>query len=158
MKLNCPSCSRSLPLDDVNVALDVILCRTCARTFSFADLLAGSIGPGREVDPANPPRGAWFVPTFDGFEVGASTRTPFALFLVPFMCVFGNSVAGIYGRQIASGRFELGLSLFGIPIVFATLILGSIAVMSTCGKVVVSVSEGIWKFEQSGENPCDPVS
>jgi len=141
MKLNCPSCSRSLPLDDVNVARDVILCRTCARTFSFADLLAGSIGPGREVDPANPPRGAWYLPTFDGFEVGASTRSPFALFIVPFMCVWSCcSLGGIYGRQIAAGRIELRLSLFGIPVVLGTLVFGCVAVMSACGKVVVSIS------------------
>ena len=41
--------------------------------------------------------------------------------------------------QIMKGKFELGQSLFGIPFLIGTMIFGSIAVMSVCGKVVVRV-------------------
>ncbi len=56
------------------------------------------------------------------------------------MCVWsGFSLGGIYGTQIYHGKFNLGMSLFGIPFVLGTLFLGSMAVMSACGKVTLQV-------------------
>lgn len=56
------------------------------------------------------------------------------------MCVWsGFALGGIYGSQIVKGQFNLVMSLFGIPFVLGTLFLGSMAVMSVCGKVIVSV-------------------
>lgn len=52
----------------------------------------------------------------------------------------GGALGGIYGSQIMAGEFNLMLSLFGIPFVLGTLFLGSIALMTVCGKVVVSTS------------------
>lgn len=52
----------------------------------------------------------------NGFEISATTESPIAFFLVPFMLVWsGGSLGGIYGTQIANGHFNLFLSLFGIP-------------------------------------------
>jgi len=39
-----------------------------------------------------------------------------------------------------AGKFNLMLSLFGLPFLIGTIILGSLAVMTVCGKVVVSTS------------------
>jgi hypothetical protein len=49
----------------------------------------------------------------------------------------GGSLGGIYGTQIAKGDFNLGMSLFGLPFLFGTILFGSIAVMTVCGKFVV---------------------
>jgi hypothetical protein len=135
----CPKCRAKIPLEDVNVATDVALCRQCGQTWSYAELLADEHAP--EFNFSTPPRGAWFRETTpNSFEVGASTRSAGAFFLVPFMCVWsGFSLGGIYGSQIVKREFNLGMSLFGIPFVLGTLIFGSVAVMSVCGKVVVSV-------------------
>lgn len=134
----CPRCRAEIPLDDINVSKDVALCRACGRTWSYADLIKDD---NEYRDLKNPPSGAWFRETSPrAFEVGVSTRSAIAFFLVPFMCVWsGFSLGGIYGSQFTKGHFELGPSLFGIPFILGTLLFGSIAVMSVCGKVVVNV-------------------
>jgi len=138
-KATCPKCRAEIPLEDVNVSTDLALCRQCGQTWSYADLIEDD--GTADFSSLSPPGGAWFreMPP-RGFEVGVSTRSPGAFFLVPFMCVWsGFSLGGIYGRQFAKGHFDLKMSLFGIPFVLGTLLFGSIAVMSVCGKVVVTV-------------------
>lgn len=138
MQAVCPSCRSSIALADVNVSTDLALCRQCQKTFSYAQLVSGAVDS--QVDLNRAPPGAQFSRTARGFEVSASTRSPMALFLVPFMCVWsGGSLGGIYGTQLASGEFKLGPSLFGIPFVLGTLMFGSIAVMAVCGQVRVRV-------------------
>jgi hypothetical protein len=128
-----------IPLEDVNVSTDIALCRQCGQTWSYAELLEDT--HVAKFEPQSAPRGAWFreLPP-RAFEVGVSTRSAIAFFLVPFMCVWsGFSLGGIYGTQIAKRHFEPVQSLFGIPFILGTLLFGSIAVMAVCGKVVVSV-------------------
>jgi hypothetical protein len=85
-----------------------------------------------------PPDGAWIEQTDSGWQIGATTRSYMALFLIPFMCVWsGGSIGGIYGTQIVKGEFNLGMSLFGIPFILGTVFFGSMALMTVCGKVVV---------------------
>jgi hypothetical protein len=122
------------------VATDVARCSGCDEVYTLSSLVqAGESGP---FDPNDAPPGAWFRSEFNGFRVGASTRSPIAFFLVPFMCVWsGFSLGGIYGTQFVQGRFNLLSSLFGIPFVLGTLFLGAMALMAVCGKVVVNVSE-----------------
>ena len=137
-KILCPKCRAAISLEDVNVARDVALCRQCGQTWSYADLVDD--GKTSACNPSAPPKGAWYRETGPQvFEVGATLRSPLAFFLVPFMCVWsGFSLGGIYGTQIAHRHFELAQSLFGIPFVLGTLLFGSIAVMSVCGKVTVT--------------------
>lgn len=138
-KTLCPKCRLGIPLEDVNVSTDLALCRQCGQTWSYADLVDDS--ETLDFNLMNPPKGAWFreIPP-RGFVAGVSTRSPIALFLVPFMCVWsGFSLGGIYGTQFVKGEFSLTQSLFGIPFLLGTLLFGSIAIMSVCGKVVVSV-------------------
>jgi hypothetical protein len=138
MKIICPHCRREISTTDVNVEKDIALCRNCNETFSFAELLEQTSAPA--VDLTRPPKGVWFHRDPQGFDLGVTTRSGLAFFLVPFMCVWsGFSLGGIYGSQIYHGKFNLFMSLFGIPFVLGTLLFGSIAVMSVCGKVLVSI-------------------
>ena len=90
----------------------------------------------------NPPKGAWFRKEMDKVVIGASTRSPIAFFLVPFMCVWsGGSLGGIYGSQIAKGEFNLTMSLFGIPFLLGSIIFWTLALMSVCGKVEISIGK-----------------
>ncbi|OYW18949.1 MAG: hypothetical protein B7Z55_09725 [Planctomycetales bacterium 12-60-4] len=124
-------------MEDVSVSTDIALCRGCGERWGYAELLARKEAGGVA---AMPPPGAWHVPGMNGFEAGASTRSPIAFFLVPFMCVWsGFSLSGIYGTQIISGKFNLVLSLFGIPFLLGTVVMGAVALMAVCGKVVVTV-------------------
>jgi hypothetical protein len=136
MKIACPECHKPIPPAQLNVATDVAL---CGQVFAISALVAAGQDLGN-FDLHQPPRGAWFDDTGVGWRVGASTRSPIAFFLVPFMCVWsGFSLGGIYASQIVSGEFSLLLSLFGIPFVLGTLLFGSVAVMAVCGQVVVQV-------------------
>ncbi len=59
------------------------------------------------------------------------------------MCVWsGFSLGGIYGTQIVRGEFSLAMSLFGIPFIMGTVLMGSHALMTLCGKVEVAVENG----------------
>lgn len=139
MKLTCPSCCKLIPADQMNLGTDVALCPCCNEAFSISALVAAG-QDSDEVDLFDPPRGAWFSETYSGWTIGATTRSPMALFLVPFMCVWsGGSLGGIYGSQIVQGEFNLAMSLFGIPFVLGTLAFGSMAVMTVCGKTTVTV-------------------
>ncbi|MBI4602928.1 MAG: hypothetical protein HY721_13305 [Planctomycetes bacterium] len=147
MKVACPKCGEEIASNDVNVATDAAWCARCNEVFALSSLL----GKGREEAedaphdvPSEPPRGAWFRKDADGWELGATTRGAAAFFLVPFMGVWsGVSLGGIYGTQIANGQFNLVLSLFGLPFLAGTVFLGSMAVMTICGKVRVRVRQGL---------------
>ena len=144
MKITCPACESPVPANQLNIATDVGFCPRCEEAFAVSERVAGGdCAEGFDLH-AGPP-GTWFEERVDGWTLGASTQSWAAVFLVPFMCIWsGGSLGGIYGTQIFSGKFDLGLSLFGIPFVLGTLFLGSIAAMTVCGKLVVSTdgSEG----------------
>lgn len=138
--LICPKCRAEIPLADVNVATDIALCRQCEKNWSYSELIGDSRLP--RVDLQNPPHGAWFHETFpNAFEVGISTRSAAAFVLVPFMCAWsGLSLGGIYGKQFYQHRFDLPESLFGVPFILGTLIMGGLVVMSIFGKITVRVN------------------
>jgi hypothetical protein len=137
MKVTCPTCGVLLPAAQVNVAKDLAVCPKCEEAFSLSALLANT--DTGDFDIHQPPPGAWFEETMTGWRIGDSTRSPAAIFLIPFLCVWsGLSLGGIYGIQIAQGQFNPFLALFGIPFVLGTLFFGSYAVMMVCGQVVVS--------------------
>lgn len=140
MHVLCSKCGQEVPGNELNVATNVAHCPKCDEVFPLSSLVQSEVlGP---LDLDNPPRGAWYVEDVGGFLVGATTRSPVAFFLVPFMCVWsGGSLGGIYGSQIIKGQFNLGISLFGIPFLLGTLLFGSLALMTLFGKVVVRVSD-----------------
>jgi hypothetical protein len=138
MQVVCPRCDRVLSGDDMNVVTDLARCPNCAEVYKLSSLV--EVTESGSVDLNDPPKGAWYREEFNGFEVGATTRHPIALFLVPFMCVWsGGSLGGIYGTQFARGKFDPFMSLFGIPFLLGTLLFGSFALMTVCGKVVIRV-------------------
>jgi len=141
MQVTCPTCGGAIVPDDVNVAKDVAFCRTCNEAFSLSGLVSDGTGPDApQVDPSRPPRGVTVEELPNSFTITATTRHPIAFFLVPFMCVWsGGSLGGFYGSQIASGEFSLLPSLIGLPFLGGTILFGSIALMSVCGKVRIRV-------------------
>ncbi len=117
----CPACSALIPLDDINVAADLALCRACGETTSFTGL-AQSLP---EVDLDKPPKHIRIERSRrDGVEFIYRKKNPALLFLIPFTCFWsGGSMFGIYGTQIAKGQFDLQLSLFGLPFLFGSIVL-----------------------------------
>ena len=140
MKIQCPKCRRTVPAEQVSVSTDVALCSACNEGFKVSESI--DLDSVSAETLRHPPKGAWFTREIDRIVVGASTRSPHAFFLVPFMCVWsGFSLSEIYGRQISSGEFNLTASLFGIPFILGTLLLGVSTLMAMCGKVEVSIGK-----------------
>jgi hypothetical protein len=138
MKLRCPACKAPLEGTAVNVAKDVAYCSACESAWSCGELLRREeVGKLNLIDP---PRGVEFERTPNGFILSATTRSPMAFFIVPFMTVWsGGSLGGIYGQQIAKGEFSLGMSLFGIPFLIASVLFWTAALMAVAGRVRVRV-------------------
>jgi hypothetical protein len=123
-------------LVDINVSTDIALCRSCGKTFPFSEIAHGREKSGPDL--TTPPTGAWFEQAPGGFRVGASTRSWMALFIVPFTCVWaGGSLSGIYGKQISSGHFDAGSSLFGLPFLLGSICLLGLCAMNIAGKVEI---------------------
>lgn len=141
MELHCPECGLPIPVSEIAPSAGLAVCRSCDRSFAI-EACKSAVPFSRRAQPmpTNPPSGVKVTESMDGFSVSMSTRSAAAWFLVPFMCVWsGGSLGGIYGTQIYKGEFDLALSLFGIPFFLGTLLFGSIAMMSLCGRHILEV-------------------
>lgn len=99
-------------------------------------------------------RGTWFEKRADGFEVGATTRNPIAVIIVPYG--LGIAVALMSSLFSAAAREELGLlpvlAMLAIAVTVAS-VATAVSLMTICGKVVVCVRgddallfQGVWRF------------
>ncbi|HEY1784467.1 MAG TPA: hypothetical protein VGG30_02925, partial [Pirellulales bacterium] len=93
MKITCPTCQQPIDPEQINVATDLAFCNHCNEAFALGDLV--SSGEVDDEEPGDPPKGCWHRSDFDGWEIGATTRSYGAWFLVPFICVWsGFSLGG----------------------------------------------------------------
>ena len=156
MQLVCPNCGAPLGDTDVNVANNVAFCRACSHAYQLSELVGAvpaTKSPPRFDPTTNPPKGCWYRETMDGWTAGATTRSPVAFFLIPFMCVWsGGSLGGIYGSQIIAGKFDLVMSLFGIPFLLGSILFWSFAILCVAGKVELTArSEDLTIFAGVGK-------
>jgi hypothetical protein len=140
MSYHCPRCDQSIPLDDINVAKDVALCRRCGQSSSFADLVEEEDDDAPVIQVSHPLKGAWLQEEGRDFKVGATTRSWSALFFIPFTLLWaGGLLIMIYGAWVAQGRFEGKHFLFILPFLLGTSLLVLTCLMTTLGQVVVRV-------------------
>ena len=132
--MKCTECNAEIKPEDINVQKDIAKCYKCGNVF----LISNKIGSRKNFDVNLPPQGAWYTSDFTTTTVGATTRSPIGFFLVPFMIVWsGFALGGIYGSQISSGKFNLVMSLFGIPFILGSVFFWGVALMTIFGKVEV---------------------
>lgn len=138
----CPSCHATIPLDDVNVAKDVALCRACGRSTAFS-LISGAAEVSLDA-LRNQPRSVKAERGVNNeLSIVYRRLSPALLFLVPFTAVWsGISMSGIYGKQIWNGKFDLAESLFGIPFLIGTIILLTVILFLLFGKWVITLDRG----------------
>jgi hypothetical protein len=138
----CPYCREIIPLEDVNVATDIALCRACGRTSAFSMTCAEGDLANTSLD--NPPRTIRVEEGFGGETTIVYHRlSPMLFFLVPFMALWsGASMIGIYGTQIKNGKFDLEQSLFGLPFAIGTVILLSVIAYLAFGRWAVTLNRG----------------
>lgn len=144
MEFFCPDCGLPIETADLAPADGVAVCRFCEKPHALAACQAALPFEHRNILPeAAPPKGVKVEETMDGFRLTLSTRSCIAFFLVPFTLFWaGGSLGGIYGTQIAKGKFELVQSLFGLPFLAGSVFLVAFTVMAVAGRCVVELAGG----------------
>jgi hypothetical protein len=131
--MKCPKCNSEILKENINIQSDIAQCIHCDNIFKISDTV-NAIDDGFNIN--DNPSGTWIRKDFDNLIIGATTRSPIAFFLVPFMIVWsGFSIGGIYGSQIVKGEFNPTMSLFGIPFIIGSIIFWALALMAIWGKV-----------------------
>ena len=140
---HCQFCKEGVSLADVNVATDIALCRHCGKTMPFS-AIAPIPGAG-EFDLRNPPKGVRIEESpIHGKTIIYRKIPSMVFFLIPFTAFWsGISMFGIYGKQIKSGHFDLGHSLFGLPFLLGTVVLVSIILYSLFGRTRIAFPSGM---------------
>ena len=144
MEFHCPDCGLPIQAADLAPAQGVAVCRFCEKPFPMDACQVAVPFADRHIVPVmTTPKGVDLVETMDGFRLTLSTRSCIAIFLVPFTLVWaGGSLGGIYGTQIKQGKFDLMMSLFGLPFLVGSFFLIALTVMSVCGRTVVELAGG----------------
>ena len=136
--MNCPKCNSEIKNENINIQSDIAQCNNCDAIFKISSNIGEYLDDNFNIN--NSPKGTWIYNDFNKTIIGATTRSPIAFFLVPFMLIWsGGSLGGIYGSQIRNGEFDLFLSLFGIPFLIGSIIFWSLALMAIWGKVELTL-------------------
>ena len=155
-KYNCPKCGCEVEMANINVANDILLCSTCGETSRFSEIVnlereAEEEGSSSRLLNSNPPKHLKVIsdPTDMTGRISLIYRkfSPMAFFLIPFTCAWsGFSMTAIYGSQIASGKFNLQTSLFGLPFLVGSIVLVSVCMFCLFGKRVLTLERGNGKY------------
>ena len=144
MEFHCPDCGLPIQAADLAPAQGVAVCRFCEKPHPLAACQEALPFERRNIVPELAvPKGVVLQETMDGFRLTLPTRSCVAFFLVPFTLFWaGGSLGGIYGTQIAKGKFELVQSLFGLPFLAGSIFLIGLTVMTVAGRCVVELAGG----------------
>lgn len=144
MEFHCPDCGLPIQAADLAPAQGVAVCRFCEKPHPLAACQEALPFERRNIVPELAvPKGVVLQETMDGFRLTLPTRSCVAFFLVPFTLFWaGGSLGGIYGTQIAKGKFELVQSLFGLPFLAGSVFLIGLTVMTVAGRCVVELAGG----------------
>jgi hypothetical protein len=116
--------------EQVNMATDLALCSFCTHPFKVSeniDLAAVSAEALRY-----PAKGAWFRKEIDRTVIGASTRSPAAFFLDPFM-----RDQAVHLRQWNRSAIWHGSFAIIVRSILLAFCIGSAVVISSCGEKIV---------------------
>lgn len=159
----CPACGQAIPIDAINIAEGVALCRPCGKLHRLADLLDAATPDPDLID--SPPRGCRWDDT--GFEVvvSASMRSVAGTGFLLLFAAFWNSIVSVFIFIAAAGLYTnlvgplpwglaaptskngapmtLGMSIFLcfflIPFILVGVCMGTAAMLSLFGRLVVTV-------------------
>lgn len=155
-KYNCPKCGCEVEMANINVANDILLCSSCGETSRFSEIVdlereAKEEDYDAQLLNKKPPKHLKVIsdPTDMTGRILLIYRkfSPAAFFFIPFTCAWsGFSMAAIYGSQIASGKFDLQASLFGLPFLVGSIVLVSVCLFCLFGKRVLTLERGNGKY------------
>ena len=139
----CLTCGAAIPLDDINVASDIALCRKCGNASAFS-LIYDASGLA-DAGTGEPPRGVRVERDLMGGGVSIIYKRidRSVFFLIPFTLIWsGVSIGGLYGTQLMNQSFDWKMSLFGIPFLIGTIFLVSSTLMGLFGKHTITLKRG----------------
>jgi hypothetical protein len=144
MEFHCPDCGLPIETADLAPAQGVAVCRFCEKPHPLAACQEAVPYERRNIVPElTMPKGVTLEETMDGFRLTLSMRSCIAFFLVPFTLLWaGGSLGGIYGTQIAQAKFNLMMSLFGLPFLAGSIFLIVLTVMTVWGRCIVELVGG----------------
>lgn len=139
--IQCPNCQAEVSSEHINIKTDLAKCTSCNTIFKVSESIVIDSVPDT-FDIQSPPKGAWIRHENGQVILGASTKSAIAFFLVPFMLVWsGFSLGGIYGSQIIKGKFDLMMSLFGIPFLAGSIFFWGLTLLLIFGKVEFTIDK-----------------
>lgn len=102
----CPRCGIIIPVEDMNVAKDVALCRSCNLVSALSSLVSGSaLEP--DVDLQQPPPGCWHRSTGFGSVVGATHRALGTALGLLAVALFWNGIVSVFVVVAISSTLHL---------------------------------------------------
>lgn len=138
INMKCPKCLATVSTENINIQADIAKCTHCGAIFKVSENLTDDTYETFDIN--TPPSGVSFRRDVDTTIISATTRSAIAFILVPFMLVWSSgSLGGIYGSQISQGKFDIFMSLFGIPFIVGSVLFWSAALMAIFGKVVLTL-------------------
>ena len=141
MEVQCSNCDGIITKENINVQKDTAYCEACGSLSALSKLVSNL--PDNKFNITDEVKGVSFNERLGNWSIDASYRSLYALFIVPFTCVWaGGSLSGIYGSQLVSGNFSLEKSLFGLPFLIGSIVLVTISLMTVFGRTVVSSENG----------------
>lgn len=141
MKINCPTCKKTISGSSINVEKDLAHCIDCNEVFSISPFIKKEASSLKHVNLDNPPKGIYFNESEGEFKLTIPTRSYGALFLIPFTLAWGGgSMIGIYGTQLYNLKFSVVQSLFGLPFLIGTIVLTGLSLMSIMGKILITLN------------------
>jgi hypothetical protein len=134
----CPDCRTEIQNKSINTESDMVQCQNCTKIFKMSEQPTVINDEGFEID--NQPKGTWINKENDKIRIGASTSSPIAYFLVPFMCLLSaGMVSGMYGVQFSEDDSEPLMNLIGIAFILITFVFWIYTFMAIWGKVEITL-------------------
>lgn len=141
--MNCPTCGRKIPAEDINIQRMAAHCRACAEVFSFADRFQAPAPGGAESrDRVVPPRPPALSVEETGGRLVISFRwaTPALFMIIPFTIAWnGFLVFWYYASTQVPGPFKWFMLLFPIAHVAAGLFLTHLCLTGLFNRTTITV-------------------
>jgi hypothetical protein len=147
MKLNCPNCGRSIPAEDVNIALAIAKCSGCDQVFNFAkEVGLPALRPDSKTPVPMPPK-------FTVEELGSELVIRWswyshAVWFLLFFCIFWDGFLifwysmAFFGASQGMGAVAILFLLFPLLHVAVGVGLTYFVFCSFINSTVIRISQG----------------
>ena len=131
----CPECHQPIPLEDIQPAANLAICRSCNLTHRLSGIVTGSELDDVSLDQK--PRRLTIQNEADGLRIVYKHIPGIFWFILPFTCVWGGG--SMWGIFVEGKTLETSTLLMGLPFVMGTIVLIGVLLCMSCGQRVVRI-------------------